>query len=387
MPPRKAPAPRPEPPLSRRDFLKLSGLSLSALSMAPLGLARQRPGLQSLTPRLASLALPDFPDSERLGRVLPGKVDVKARPDAESETVNIYYEDSVVPWLKEMSGSFPFRLNQRWVETSGGYIWASHLQPVRNQPAQPLDALPVTNLGEGMWAEVCIPYVDLKLDNPPARSPALKERLRVGLAPRLYYSQLVWVDRVKEDEGLKWYRVNEKYGTYGDILWGEARAFKPLTEQEMAPISPEVEDKRVVVDLTYQTLSCYEGSREVYFARVSTGLYYDAEGNPTEKSSTPLGRMKIWRKLVSVHMSGGTTGGGWDLPGVAWTSLFSGNGVAIHSTFWHNNFGSPMSRGCVNAAPEDARWIFRWTQPQVAYDPGDMTVQWPGGTTVEVVER
>lgn len=51
-------------------------------------------------------------------------------------------------------------------------------------------------------------------------------------------------------------------------------------------------------------------------------------------------------------MSGGTTGGGYDLPGVSWTSLFEGDGAAIQSTFWHNNFGEQMSHGCVNAAPE-----------------------------------
>jgi len=101
---------------------------------------------------------------------------------------------------------------------------------------------------------------------------------------------------------------------------------------------------------------------------------------------TPLGIRPIWRKLISVHMSGGTTGGGYDLPGVSWTSLFEGNGIAIHSTFWHNNFGEQMSHGCVNAAPEDAKWMFRWTLPVISYDPGDLTVGMPGGTRIEVVE-
>jgi hypothetical protein len=43
-----------------------------------------------------------------------------------------------------------------------------------------------------------------------------------------------------------------------------------------------------------------------------------------------------------------------------------------------------MSRGCVNARPDDARWIFRWTLPVVPYDPGDITVPLPGGTVIEV---
>jgi lipoprotein-anchoring transpeptidase ErfK/SrfK len=85
-------------------------------------------------------------------------------------------------------------------------------------------------------------------------------------------------------------------------------------------------------------------------------------------------------------MSGGSSGAGWDTPGIGWTSFFAQGGVAIHSTFWHNNFGVPVSHGCVNVLPEDAKWIFRWTLPQVAYDPGDLTVSMPGGTTVEVIE-
>ena len=109
-------------------------------------------------------------------------------------------------------------------------------------------------------------------------------------------------------------------------------------------------------------------------------------GNRTPQWETPPGIRPIWRKLISVHMSGGSTGGGYDLPGVSWTSLFEGNGVAIHSTFWHNNFGEEMSHGCVNCAPDDAKWIFRWTNPVVSYDPGDLTVGMPGGTVVEVID-
>jgi lipoprotein-anchoring transpeptidase ErfK/SrfK len=74
-------------------------------------------------------------------------------------------------------------------------------------------------------------------------------------------------------------------------------------------------------------------------------------------------------------MSGGTTGAGFDTPGIGWTNLFSSDGAAIHSTFWHNDFGNKKSHGCVNALPEDAHWIFRWTSPAVNYNPGDVVVQ------------
>jgi lipoprotein-anchoring transpeptidase ErfK/SrfK len=359
--------------LSRRDFLKLGAVSLGSLALRPL--ARLIP-------------LPDFPQAERLGRVNVGKVEVKARPDVDSQTVGVLYEDAVVDWLREVVGSSPYRTNQRFVETPDGYIWAPYLQPARNSLNQPVKSLPDNpSLGKGVWVEVSVPYVNLVLDNSPARSPGFQDRLKLGQQMRLYYTQIVWIDQVKTGENdSTFYRVNEKYGAYGDILWGAAEAFRPITSEEIAPINPQVENKRVVVNLTHQALSCFEGNSEVYFTRISSGAMYNSEGKRVDVWGTPVGKFPIWRKLLSLHMSGCTTGGGWDLPGVGWTSLFVGSGVAIHSTYWHNNFGEPMSRGCVNASPEDSKWIFRWTQPIVSYDPGDRSVNWPGGTTVEVKE-
>jgi lipoprotein-anchoring transpeptidase ErfK/SrfK len=359
--------------IHRRSFLKLTALGLGSLALRPMGRLFQ---------------LPEFPKSDRLGRVFT-KIDVKAKPDFDSETVDTLYDDAVIPWLHEVAGRYPQRFRQRWVETDQGYVWSSELQPVRNLPNQPVKELPQTSLGPGMWVEVTVPYVDLVLDNPPARSFWLKYRQERQMPARLYYSQISWADQIKTDgNGQAWYRINEKYG-YGDIFWAVAEAFRPLTEEEMTPVSPDVEDKRVVVNVyeKFQTLSCYEGKSEVYFAVVAAGKKADENGNATEHSATPLGKHYIWRKQISTHMSGGTTGLGYDLPGVGWTTLFVGTGVAIHSTFWHNNFGGElMSHGCVNARPEDAKWVFRWTSPAVPYDPGDVTISGMTSTPVEVVE-
>jgi hypothetical protein len=358
--------------LSRKNFIHLAAAGLGGLALAPFGRIYQ---------------IQDFPVAERLGRVNAGKVEIKSRPDAESKTEGVLYEDAIVPWIQEKIGPNRYRTNQRWVETPDGYIWSPYLQPVENQPNEPQKALEETSLGPGMWVEVTVPYVDMIMDNPPARSPGFEDRLAMGLPLRLYYSQITWVDQVRVgDDGQTWYRVNEPYGGYGDILWGRAAAFRPISPEEMSPIHPEVQEKRVVINIAYQTLACYEGSKEVYFTRISSGALWNAAGERVDAWSTPLGEHPIWRKLVSLHMSGGTTGGGWDLPGIGWTSLFVGSGVAIHSTFWHNNYGEPMSRGCVNARPEDARWVFRWANPAVPYDPGDITIPWPGGTKVEVKE-
>jgi lipoprotein-anchoring transpeptidase ErfK/SrfK len=350
--------------VSRRDFIKLAALGVSGLAMRPWdGLFR----------------LPDFPEGERLGRVCHGRWDLKARPDADAATVDVVFDDAVLPWLREVVGNYsPWRNNRRWVETPRGYIWSAYFQPVRNQPNIPAAEIPSTSIGPGMWVEVTVPYVDVLAVNPPLH-PEFKWRHENGRPLRFYYSQVLWVDQMRtQPDGRLFYRINEKYGNRGDLFWGDARAFRPLTEEDVAPITPEVENKRIEVDITYkrQHMSCYEDDREVYFCRISSGV---AAG------STPVGNHSIWRKLVSIHMEGGTAQAGWDTGGVGWTNLFTGNGVAIHSTYWHNNYGEPESNGCVNVAPEDARWIWRWTNPSVTYDPGEKTITDYSATKIKVI--
>jgi len=373
-----APMQLPETHLSRRDFLKVAGFGLGTLALNPFS---------------RGLPLADFPDSERLGRnCTGGKVDIKGQPDATSNTLKTIYEDTVLPWLSEINALNPDlnRINQRWVETPEGYIYSSYLQPVRYQPNIPLAAMPDGKTG--FWVEVTVPYVDFVLDNPPARSAGLANLIGAGLPTRFYYSQILWVDQIRTSEvtGNPLYRINENGGrppgvtggSPGDIFWTDGAAFRPLTEDEVAPLSPDVDpaEKKVIVNVTNQTLSCFEGDKEVYFCRVSTG--------GSGVSATPLGELTIWRKTFSIHMAAGTVDAGYDTPGIGWTALFAGEGVAIHSTFWHNQFGERRSHGCVNCRPEDAKWIFRWTTPAVTLENSDVTWNdWRSGSTKVVVEE
>lgn len=366
-------------PISRRDFLKLAGAGLGSLVLSPLSRV---------------LPLAQFPQSERLGRVLV-RSDLRAQPHEMGNVIKTVYEDTVLEWLREVNGITGIAgasYNKRWVETPEGYIFASYIQPVRNLPNSPLATLPEGK--SGFWSEVTVPYVDLALDNPPPRSHWFKDILSYNLTPRLYYSQVVWIDQVRAgDAGQVLYRVNEDPGHgygYGDIFWADASAFRPLTEEDTAPIDPDVDPntKTIAINLTYQTLSCFEGASEVYFCRISGGTKYDAYGNLVDKWSTPMGDQSTWRKMFSIHMSGGTTGAGFDTPAVSWTTFFNGEGVAIHAAFWHNDFGTPRSHGCVNCQPEDAKWIFRWTTPYVSLEQSEVQLTWPDhGTIVSVTER
>ena len=66
----------------------------------------------------------------------------------------------------------------------------------------------------------------------------------------------------------------------------------------------------------------------------------------------------------------------YELPGVPWAMIIHETGVALHGVYWHDNFGTRMSHGCVNMRTEDARWLFRWTMP--AYQMGELYTRGKG---------
>jgi lipoprotein-anchoring transpeptidase ErfK/SrfK len=363
--------------LSRRNFIKLFGVGLASMGIYP---------------KLHLNSGIEFPNYDRLGRVcIIGRVEIKSSPNEDSQTVGVLYEDAVVPWLRDVVAKEPnFNyFNQRWLETPDGYIFAANIQPVRNIPNKPITGLLSTSMDEGMWAEVTIPYSDVTLVNAPSSNSWVRARIDQGLPLRVYFGQVYYIDQIKtDDNGSIYYRVNPNYYGGVDMFWVPAEAMHPISPSEINAINPEVEDKKIVVDVSRQTLSCFEGGTEVYYCRVSTGAKYDMYGNPVEKWSTPLGSYLISRKFISLQMSGGTTGAPYDLPGIGWVSVFATGGVAIHATVWHNDFGTPKSHGCVNALPEDAKWIFRWSLPRIPYDFGmvDISISGETSTTVQVIE-
>lgn len=368
-------------PVSRRDFLKMFAASLGSMALKPLGdgiLVNQN-------------SLPIFPDAEHLARVAYHDypyVKVRARPDVDSPEVGVLYADDVVPWLREVVGKISYNPTQRWVETPNGYVWSPLLQPVKNIPNAPVSSIKETSTGTGMWVEVTVPYVDITLEGNVAYEYWTNKHLRENNPLRLYYGQVIWVDDMRTDEnGQVFYRLNEQRDL--DIFWGPATAFRPMTEEELAPISPEVENKRIDVNINRQSVSCFEDDREVFFCRASTGnpAIAEALGEEGSETATPPGLWhRIWRKSVSAHMGGGDERGGWDTPAIGYATYFVGTGVAFHSTFWHNGFGEKWSHGCVNVSPENAKWIFCWTTPYVPYAPGDLTITGDVGTLIRVLE-
>jgi lipoprotein-anchoring transpeptidase ErfK/SrfK len=115
--------------------------------------------------------------------------------------------------------------------------------------------------------------------------------------------------------------------------------------QEQYPSSGNGE-RWIDVDLTNQRVYAYEGDVVVNSFIVSTGTWL---------TPTVTGSYKVYVKYRSASMSGP----GYYLPDVPYIMYFY-KGYGLHGTYWHNNFGTPMSHGCVNLRTDEAAWLFNW---------------------------
>lgn len=129
------------------------------------------------------------------------------------------------------------------------------------------------------------------------------------------------------------------------VIPGAGGGVPPITPSP-APVPGAPGEKWIDINLSRQTLTAYVGQTPVFTAVVSTG---------TSRTPTVVGTYSIYVKYLSTPMSGP----GYYLPNVPYTMYFY-RGYGIHGTYWHNNFGTPMSHGCVNMRTPDAQWLYNW---------------------------
>jgi lipoprotein-anchoring transpeptidase ErfK/SrfK len=109
--------------------------------------------------------------------------------------------------------------------------------------------------------------------------------------------------------------------------------------------------KAIVVSISQQMLRAYKGDQVVMSSYVSTGR---------AGFDTPPGSFAVLTKLPSQTMEGVIGGEYYHVPDVPWVLYFTNSGHALHGTYWHNNFGMPMSHGCVNLPLDVAAWLYNW---------------------------
>ena len=138
-----------------------------------------------------------------------------------------------------------------------------------------------------------------------------------------------------------------------------ASAVNAYAEQDLAPLPLRPgEERRVEVDLSRQTLSAWSRVNNTDMLYLQATISSGRAGRRTRP-----GVYRILRKRWSRYMQGEDEQGPWDLPFIPMVQYCRSNGDAVHGAYWHNNFGQPMSHGCLNMREDQAIRLYRWTLP------------------------
>jgi hypothetical protein len=274
--------------------------------------------------------------------------------------------------------------NNLWYRTRGGWVHSGWIQPMEfhDRPAIVRQPGPAR-----FWIEVIEPKTVTR------EAPSLAADSKYEYV----YGTVYLVTGVAVDaSGLVWYDTYDEYTDRElDIKptqhWVRADHVRRVHESEFTALRPEVVDKRIRVDLKAQTLTCFEGERAVLTTKVATGAAFTQADGSVADFATPKGEHRAILKMPSRHMRAieaeRATDAWFDLPGVPWNTFFTLDGIAIHGTYWHNDFGVVRSHGCVNVPIPVAKFIYRWTFPTAPYTDdfvrGD--VRGMSSTQIEVV--
>jgi hypothetical protein len=338
--------------MTRRQFLKSAGGALGAaavLRFANLPVYADEPGPVTAAPA-------------SLGRIASWSVEIRQKPAPEAKLVHVARRDQVLKLRGQCVGKPLMPHNDIWYITDDGYAYSSWIQPVEDNQnlAEPDKA------AEKFWGEVTVPFSDCRWQPDPKAARFM----------RLYYTGVFRVVAAAIGKDRRWwYRLQDGI-TWSPGPYAPAAHIRRIDPAELKPISPSVTDKHVAVNLKEQTITAYENGSPVLTARVASGfgVHY-----------TPRGDHRVLRKSPTSRMIGGVGADFYDLPGVAFPTYITSSGIAIHGTYWHNDFGRPRSHGCLNVSPPIARWFWRWTAPSAPYD--DATYRTPKevkGTLIRV---
>jgi lipoprotein-anchoring transpeptidase ErfK/SrfK len=342
--------------VSRRQLLKWAGGASGVLAVNAM--MSRNVFADAHSPNL-NVTSPPTP----LGRATLFGAEVYKQPRRDSPTLRKIGQDEVFDLLGVVTGDALLSHNNVWFKIDDGFVYSSYVQPVRDDK---IDALPAL-AKEKFWGEISAPFIESHVSPDPS-SPVVR---------RLYYSSVFRVvDAVMGSNDEWWYRLQHgaTYGALGPFIpAAHLRRFDP---NELSPLSSNVKDKRIEVNIAQQTLAAYEGNQIVKISRVSTG---------SDRYYTPRGRYRIWRKVPGQRLLGGYGDDRYDLLGVPFVTYFTRKGIAFHGVYWHNDFGTPRSHGCVNVPPDVARWIWRWVTPIAPYQSPDFYFNESHGTRVDVI--
>jgi hypothetical protein len=337
------------PQISRRDFLKLAASGTLAFALKDLRIDRA----------IAASPL-------KQGRITLSGIPMYDLPTFNANKVHHFRRDEVVEITAvDENGEQGNPFNTAWYQVNGeGYTYSGWVHPVETNYQKPLFDIPKS----GRVGEITVPFSDTRV------TPYVYAKRGY----RIYYGSTHWVKRfvVTREEKSIWYEIYDFH--LRKSYYVPSHEMRIVPYEELSPLSPEVpaEEKSIVVDLDAQMVTAFEGEKMVFSERCSSG----ARG-----TETPKGNFRTYHKGPSVHMTnqGDAVENIYNLPGVPWCSFFTGLGHAFHGTYWHNDYGRPRSHGCVNLPSDAAKFLYRWSMPEVP--PDAEYIHLPGqGTQIKI---
>ncbi|MFN8411652.1 MAG: twin-arginine translocation signal domain-containing protein, partial [Anaerolineales bacterium] len=169
--------------VSRRDFLKLSGVGLASLFSPPLNFYL------------------DDPFTAQQGRVTSRIAWMYDRPSLQGTQIKICQRDVLLNIINTAFSDDVNTYNHVWYEigipqATEGYVYSGNIQPVKTILNTPQVDLAIPE--EGLLAEVSVPYTD-------AHEETTRES-KVGY--RMYYETTHWIKAITTNaEGQIWYQV------------------------------------------------------------------------------------------------------------------------------------------------------------------------------------
>ncbi len=246
-------------------------------------------------------------------------------------------------------------------KSSSDTIFPAAVESIPAEPTPPVVEVPevphfhyieiINGCGVAFDTTPCI-----NMRSGPSVSAEKVARLRTGIVLKVE-------DTTVQGEEYEWYKIifdgEIRYPERVEGDWYVAvdptsvRKIENIGDIDLTKNSPKT-NKRIVVDISTETLYAYDG--DVLFMKelISTGL---------EFTPTPSGSFTVFRKTPSRYMQGpieGVSDQYYDLPGVPWNLYFTTGGAVIHGAYWHNHFGKPWSHGCVNLSPQNAQKLYNW---------------------------
>lgn len=346
--------------MNRRSFVKLAGAALASAALPP--------SLTALAQGERPLPLEDtFGDAFvplRRGRVQASSVAIYNTFEYPRSAVKRIRRDGVLLLGEEVQYGNSY--NNTWYRTRGGWVPSGWIQPMEFH-SRPQIYLDVGRTGS-FWVEV------IQVKTTTRKGPSFSSEKSYEF---IYGTVYLVTDVTVDATGSVWYNTYDEYADREEEVlptnhWVQAKHVRRIHESEFTAIRPWVTNKRMDINLKAQTLTCFEGDVVVLHTKCATGASFTQIDGTIADFATPDGEHQVILKQPTRHMraiEGERETDGWfDLPGVPWSTFFTYEGIAIHGTYWHNDYGVVRSHGCVNVPIQVAKFIYRWTFPTAPYN-------------------